>query len=813
MPNALPFSLKPCAAALLLALTTGMLVAAAPAAAQTTAAAAVRDYDLPAGPLAATLNRIAREAGLAFSTDAQLMQGRSAAPVRGRFEASEAMRRALAGSGLELLGTTGGGYTLRAAAQPAPGAAGSGAVLAPVTVTAQADSATGLPPVYAGGAVARGARAGVLGNLDFLDTPFNISAYTSETIENQQTTSIAEAVVNDPSVRVSGGNGALSDEFVIRGFPVDNKDATFNGLYGVLPAYRTSLEFVERIEISKGATAFLNGMAPIGSIGGNINIVPKRAGDDPLTRVTASYASKSQGALHLDVGRRFGEKKEFGIRANAVVRRGDKAIDYQKQEVDLGSLGLDYRGERLRLSADLISQSEDLHGIQHVLNVASGIVVPSAPDATHNLGQPWYVGNRRAQSAMVSGEFDLNAHWTAWLRAGQATTKNHVIGAGGGFTLLDASGNTRMLDSLVRFRYKTDSVDTGLRGQFATGAVHHRVSLGLTSYQQIASRYMDIKRTTPQFSNLYAPQVHAQPTFVDRAPWKEADIRLDSVSLSDTLSFMDERVLLTLGLRHQRVRTESFSYLTGQPTGTPYDEDALTPMVGLVVKPWEKVSLYGNYIEGLSQGETAPIDADNGGEVFAPYKSKQYEVGAKIDHGRLATTVSLFQLSKPTGGYLPGTNTYAQGNEQRNRGLEVNVFGELARGVRLHGGAMYNQARLVRTATGVNQGNTATGAPRLQLNLSGEWDVPQLPGLTLSAQAVRTSKQYVNAANTQSIPGWTRWDLGARYRTQIAGKATTLRMYVHNVTGKDYWAGTSIWGSGLYLGAPRTVSASLTVDF
>ena len=40
-------------------------------------------------------------------------------------------------------------------------------------------------------------------------------------------------------------------------------------------------------------------------------------------------------------------------------------------------------------------------------------------------------------------------------------------------------------------------------------------------------------------------------------------------------------------------------------------------MLGVVFKPLNHVSLYGNYIEGLAKGDSAPMTALNAGEVFA----------------------------------------------------------------------------------------------------------------------------------------------------------------------------------------------------
>uniref|UniRef100_UPI001953B031 hypothetical protein n=1 Tax=Streptococcus pneumoniae TaxID=1313 RepID=UPI001953B031 len=62
-----------------------------------------------------------------------------------------------------------------------------------------------------------------------------------------------------------------------------------------------------------------------------------------------------------------------------------------------------------------------------------------------------------------------------------------------------------------------------------------------------------------------------------------------------------------------------------------YDESANTPAAALLVKATERVSLYTNYIEGLSQGATAPMTAANAGDVFAPFRTKQKELGLKLD--------------------------------------------------------------------------------------------------------------------------------------------------------------------------------------
>jgi iron complex outermembrane receptor protein len=93
--------------------------------------------------------------------------------------------------------------------------------------------------------------------------------------------------------------------------------------------------------------------------------------------------------------------------------------------------------------------------------------------------------------------------------------------------------------------------------------------------------------------------------------------------------------------------------------------------------------------------------------------------------------------------------------------------------------------------------------------------VAGVPGLSLNARAVYTSKQFADAANTQQLPSWTRLDLGANYLTRIMDRDVTLRARVDNALARNYWASAGGYpGAGyLVLGAPRTFTVSATVDF
>ena len=163
-------------------------------------------------------------------------------------------------------------------------------------------------------------------------------------------------------------------------------------------------------------------------------------------------------------------------------------------------------------------------------------------------------------------------------------------------------------------------------------------------------------------------------------------------------------------MRRQQVISDTYNIKTGDRTSR-YDESATTPAAAILVKLTDRVSVYANYIEGLSQGATAPMTAANAGDVFAPYKTKQKEIGLKLDLGDFAHTVSLYEIKRPNGYTDPYTNVFSFGGEQRNRGVEWSFFGAPWTGLRLMGGVAYVDPELTKTAGGVNQGKTATGVP------------------------------------------------------------------------------------------------------
>ena len=769
------------------------------------AADEARSYEIPSGPLGRALATFASEAGVSLSFDPSLTEGLQSPGLSGSYSSVDGLNRLLGGNRLQLQRRDDGSYTLVRLAEAAD------AVELPTSqVTGLRSRANELPVEYAGGQVARGGRLGMLGNADLMDAPFSITSYTAQTIRDQQARSVADVLANEPSAQIATARTGINEDFSLRGFPVYSADIALNGMYGLVPFYRVPVEMAERVEVLKGPSAMLNGMSPSGAVGGAVNLVTKRADVDPLARVGVNYQSDSVLGTQVDLGRRFGAGNEFGVRFNGVYRDGDSIVDRQDVEARFTSFGLDYAGERLRLSADYVYQLEDFDSVVRQFGVAPTLAaIPDAPD-----DDPAYPGfgysSMRDRTLMVQGEYDLTDWLTAYAGYGDRTSEMDAMT--GNPTLLNEAGDFVSTPAWQVYDVYSHSAEAGLRANFDTGPVSHHLSLGATRLVQNSDIFFDFMTymTSLRQSNLYHPVYSATPSTdgIAAHALRYTTATLTGYALADTLSVLDGRVALTLGVRRQRVEAQNYTMNVGTPSGEGYDERELTPLAGLVVKPWENISLYANYVEGLSKGDSAPITANNPGEMLAPYVTKQKEVGVKGEWDGFGASLAAFQIERPSS--ITENGFFRAGGEQRNRGLQLDLFGEVTPELRLLGGAAYTQAKLTKTQGGTHDGNDAIGVPRKQLNLGGEWDLGAVPGLTLTARTIYTGEQYANQENTLRLPSWVRVDVGARYRFESLGKPVVLRANLDNLFDEDYW-GTSTAGY-LYLGAGRTLQLSASVD-
>lgn len=824
--------------AILMATTAVGWAVASPAAAQT-ASAAQRSFDIPAQPLAQALMIFGRQAGLQVTAEGPLTDGLRSSAVWGDLAPAEALSRLLTGTGLIFLFVSANGVQLERAPQSAEGAI----QLGPVRVEGEAQAGPSapptsvlgtLPPEYAGGQVARGGQVGMLGNRDVMDTPFSQTSYTNKTIQNQQARTLGDVMANEASVIIGTKGGGRNDFWTFRGFSVQPYLASnsLNGLPGMAPLNYPSTDYIERVEVLRGPSTLLKGttMNGMAALGGTVDLVTKKAGDQPLTQVTARYESESQIGIHADVGRRFGSNNEFGVRINGSIDGGDTPVDTQESKFGTVAVALDYRGDRVRVSADFAHQWSSLtapsstitiNGLRGVL--ASLTEVPKAPSNSVAFSPAWAEGKHNITLGMIRGEVDILDNVTAYTAIGKQRYK--ASATDDDLYLLNSSGAVGIL--AARFRDRTDvfSVQGGVNAKIDTGPIGHTLNINAA---HINWEYdsTPLSRAGAGAGSIIPVGFLSNPVFPSTPVYPPAEDILpaihnksSSIAIADTLSFLDERILFTAGVRYNDIEASSFQFSGTNIQSTTYKSSAWSPSFALVVKPLANVSLYANYIQALEVGSVVGDGYTNAGEIFPPYKSKQYEAGVKVDWGTVTTTLAAFQIAQPdamaidsTTGGLP---TLTLDGEQRNRGIELTAYGELFDGVRLLSGVTLIEATQVKNDSGRN-GWRAANTPKFRAVIGGEWDAPFIEGLTLTGRFTHTGNVVaLNRRPDLKLPAWTQVDLGARY--SFAGpwndKVITLRFDVDNVSDARYWKSPHPSAGNLMRSDPRTFRLSATVDF
>jgi iron complex outermembrane receptor protein len=674
---------------------------------------------------------------------------------------------------------------------------------------------------------------GVFGDKKAEDVPFQVRSYNEALILNQQPQTLGQVLENDPTIRTSFGFGNASEVFVIRGFPTFGDDVGLNGLYGIAPRQLVAPELFQSVQVLNGASAFINGAAPGGSsVGGSVNLQLKRAGQDPLNRLTLGYTSDSHFGGSFDVSRRLGENGEFGVRVNGAFRSGDVSIDNEFRRTTVIGGAFDWDGGNVRVSVDAAYQRVEVDQLRHKVTIFSN-AIPKPPKSDHNFAQPWTYSNMRDIFGVARLEYDVADNALFYVSGGARDGSEN--GIYGGINLFDAAtGDGSGHGLYVPRTDNNESVESGLRVKLGT-VVTHEINVGANINWQTNRNAFDFLYGLP-----VPPDGPAFPGFptniydtVD-APLPESSLvggdldnpfpieknTLWSVFVSDTVGFWNDRILVTGGMRLQNVRAKTFDPYNNGALLTDSDEDAITPVVGIVIKPTEGVSLYANRIEALQPGKVAPPGTVNAGQAFAPYRSTQYEIGGKAHFGAFDASVSLFQIENPSTFTEPNPDnlnapgTFGVFGEQRNRGVELNLAAQPVDGLRVIAGFSAIDAKLRKTLKGVNDGNKAKGVPDFTANANVEWDLAFVRGLTLTSRGVYTGEQQVNNANTLKIGDWWRLDLGARYVFLAADKPVTLRFGVDNVTNERYWASAfDAFEDALLQGNPRTFKASASIDF
>ena len=675
---------------------------------------------------------------------------------------------------------------------------------------------------------------GVLGKANAFTAPITVVNYDEQALNNTEARTLVDAVAKkDASVWQFGGESNTLTGLYFRGYQLDARQFSVNGLAGMYGTQGTASVQVGSAQLIKGASTAVNGMDPEGAVSGSVNIETKKASDEGNRKIGLGWFSNNRAQGTFDLGQRFGENKEFGVRANGKLRHGDTPRHGYSEDNKEFALNADYRGEKLRVAFDSIYAKRKTNGgrarMQDIQN-ANGRLF-DAPEGKVNLAPSWQAQNTRGQTNMLTFEWD--AFENAQITGGIGYNNARYYGNFASPTVTSSgltynSGRARLTDQ----RFKTFSMNLTARGEFETGPVSHnwstafdRIDRKRTTYQgarQTQNRVIDPSLDIPtQLAKLDSNLGSAwSPT-----PSLDTVIKVNSLAVSDTLGFADNKYRLTLGGRFQAVEQKN------KLNGRKADASRFSPMLMAAWVPQPDLVVYGNYMEDL---EPSDIRTDDDGHVTMadPRVSRQFEVGVRKNWGDFVTTLNAFQIKRP--GYWRGNTTSGtdfaarknaglaySGSEQgmeRSRGIEFNTYANLLnKTLRPTFGLMYLQSTVKdypnfadNLVNGVQVAN-----PRVIAKAGVEWDTPFAKGLTLNGNVSYFGKSYQDTQKQYALPSYTLVDVGARYKTKLGKNTLTVSSSVENLFNKNYWQVQrgQYDRSFAVVGMPRTYWLKAELDF
>lgn len=709
---------------------------------------------------------------------------------------------------------------------------------------------------------------GVLGKANAFTAPITVVNYDEQALNNTEARTLVDAVAKkDASVWQFGGESNTLTGLYFRGYQLDARQFSVNGLAGMYGTQGTASVQVGSAQLIKGASTAVNGMDPEGAVSGSVNIETKKAADEGNRKIGLGWFSNNRAQGTFDLGQRFGENKAFGVRANGKLRHGDTPRHGYSEDNKEFAVNADYRGEKLRVAFDSIYAKRKTNGgrarMQDIQNAGGRLF--DAPDGKTNLLPSWNWQNTVGETNMLTFEWDAfdNAQITGGIGYNKARYYGTLIsptvcGTSGASSQTETctaanqyhTGTARLTDQYFR----TLSMNLTARGEFETGPVTHNWS---AAFDRVIRQRKTINgsgngtskievKANENIANQLASFKADYPNSWAKTANLDANIKVNSLALSDTLGFVDNKYRLTLGGRFQAVEyTDKKKLQSG-------DAKRFSPMLMAAWVPQPDLVVYGNYMEDL---EPADIKTDDSGEttMAKPRVSRQFEVGVRKNWGDFVTTLNAFQIKRPgywrgntvksgsgtggaagsTGGSTTGSagsnSDFARykaqggtaGDEQgmeRSRGIEFNAYANLLnKTLRPTLGLMYLQSTVKNypnsrdmLVNGVQVAN-----PRVIAKAGVEWDTPFAKGLTLNGNVSYFGKSYQDTKKQYAFPSYTLVDVGARYKTKLGKNTLTVSSSVENLFNKNYWQVQrgQFDRSFAVVGMPRTYWLKAELDF
>ncbi|MDL1867046.1 TonB-dependent siderophore receptor [Betaproteobacteria bacterium PRO4] len=648
------------------------------------------------------------------------------------------------------------------------------------------------------------------------DVPQSITVVTQDTMRDQNVQSITDVIRYVPGIVPSQGEGNR-DAVIIRGSGTTTGDFYVDGLRDDVQYYR-DLYNIDRVEVLKGSNGMIFGR---GGSGGVINRVTKEAGWKPVREIRAEFGSYSHKRVAADLNQPINEM--ISARINGLYENSNSFRDY----VDLERWGINptltfmpTEKTRIVLSGEYFYDRRTADRGIPSFGTVNGVVNSGR---AINTGRSTFFGNPDDSTARVDAasfnsliEHTFNDRITIRNRTRYADYDKFYqnVYANGVATAEDATGTVRLSAYNDTTRRENIFNQTDLLFRLDTWGISHEFMTGVEYGRQVT----DNLRNTGFFNNgptslnvsVLNPVSFTPLTYRHQAADADNHSVVEAVAVyaQDQITIIPQ-VKAVLGIRYDNFDTTVRNNNTGQKIHS--NDGLISPRVGLIYKPIEPVSIYGNYsLAYVPRAGDQLTSLTLSNETLRPEKFRNLEFGAKWDiRPDLALTAALFQLDR-SNVIATDPNDAARSilvDGQRVRGAEIGVTGKITSSWSVMGGYAYTDAEIRKNVTGAQKGATVAQVPAHTFSLWNRYDFTSYLGVGLGV--IHRGSIYAAVDNTVLLPSFTRID-AALFAQPF--KNLRVQVNVENLANIDY-AASAHNNNNILPGAPRIFRLTAALNF
>lgn len=640
-----------------------------------------------------------------------------------------------------------------------------------------------------------------------MDLPQSVRVLTGDLLRDAGVTTLAGALDLASGIAKQSPLGGLWDSYAMRGFTGDpnfgsdymvNGFSSSRGYNGMRDGGNT-----QAVEVLKGPASALYGR---GEPGGTVNITTKKPKFAPEYSADVSLGSFQTRRAAVDLTGPLSDT--IAYRLNAAHEEGHSFRDTLKVERSLFSpsflwlLGehttVSYEIEAVRQRAPFDRGVVAVNGRLGAVPVSRFLGEPGdGPMTVKSLGQQLFIHHA------------LSDDWT--VQAGASYRDSELRGYSTEANRLLADGRTLNRQRRHRDFSATDvSARVEVLGKFRTGALAHEVLAGVDAYHFDDHRVQ--LRRNPSAANAYAIDIF-NPVYGGKADPLALSIDTQEGQRARGLYAQDQIDLgaqwkALVGVRHDSYTqdvTNNRLHVSNRQSLS-----ATSPRAGLVYQPSKAWSLYASAAKGFRPNSGISI----ANQAFPAERSRSYELGAKLETGKLTGTVAVYDIRKSNVLTTNPANTdfAIAAGEVGSRGLELDVSGEVARGLRVSGAYAYTNATVTRGDNTIVTGSRFANVPRHSANLLAT----QQFALGTGTASVGGGLQYVGerlgdvaVSSKFTLPAYTTAKLLASYSPTAKLR---LALNVENLFNRSYYASSysQLWVAP---GAERTVTLNAHYRF